>query len=105
MPALLTRMSTEPNSSTTAPHGLVDLGAVGDVALDGGRAAAQLGDLLRGRLGVDEALRARRLGERAVALGVLARVRLDLDVGDDDVRAGARERQRVGPPEPARTRR
>ena len=60
------------------------------------------GDLLRRRLGVDEPLSARRLGERPVAVGVARVVRLDQDVGDDDVGAGARERQRVGAAEPAR---
>ena len=58
---------------------------------------------MRGRLGVDEALCACRLGHRAEPLGVLARIRLDLDVGDHDVGARARERQRVGAAEPART--
>ena len=82
-------------------HGLGNLGSFGHVALDGGRAASELGDLPGGRLRVDEALCARRLGHRAEPLGVLARVRLDLDVGDHDVGAGARERQRVGAAEPA----
>ena len=83
--------------------GLLDLIAVGHVALDGGRAAAERGDLLRGGLGVHEPLGPRRLRERPVSLRVLARVGLDLDVGDDDVGAGARKCQRVGSAEPART--
>ena len=102
VPALLTRMSTEPNSSTDRVDRRVDLLAVGDVALDRERAAAELLDLARGRLGVDDPLRARDLGERRRTLRRPRVVRLDLDVGDHDVRAGAGERQRVGPPEPAR---
>ena len=85
-----------------AAHGFLDLGAIGHVALDGGRATAERGDLLRGRFREDEPLGPRRLRERAVTLRLGARVGLDLDVGDDDVGAGARKRQRVGPPEPAR---
>jgi hypothetical protein len=85
-----------------ARDGLVHLCAVGDVAPDRGRAAAELLDLACGRLGVDEPLRASRLRQDAVRRGLLALVRLDLDVGDDHVGAGARERQRVGAAEPAR---
>ena len=96
-------MSTEPKSSTQPRDRRRDLLAVGDVALDRGRPAAQRLDLLRGRLGVDEPLRAGDLRERPVPLGLLVgRLRLDLDVGDDDVRAGPGERQRVGAAEPAR---
>ena len=102
MPALFTRMSTDPNSSTTRPDRLLDLRAVCDVALDRGGAAPQLGDLLRRRLRVDEALGARCLGERTVALRILARVGLDLDVRDHDIGAGTPERQGVGPAEAAR---
>ena len=40
--------------------------------------------------------------ERAVAVGLLRELRLDEQVGDDDVGARARERQRVGAAEPAR---
>ncbi len=82
---------------------LLHLVAVGDVALDRGGAAAERLDLLRRRLREDDSLRLRDLGEDAVGLGRLGRlVRLDLDVGDDDVRPGARERQRVGAAEAAR---
>src|SRR3954452_8211072 len=80
----------------------VDLRAVGDVALQRERAPAERADLVDGRLGVDHPLRARRPGEHAVALGLLARVRLELDVGDRDVGSGTGERLRVGAPEPAR---
>jgi hypothetical protein len=41
-------------------------------------------------------------GERAVAVGLLRQLRLDEQVGDDDVGPRARERQRVRTPEPAR---
>ena len=82
-------------------HRFVDLCALGYVALDCGRAPSQLADLLRRRLGVDEALRARGLRDCAIAGGVVAGVRLDLDVGNHDVCAGAAQRQRVGPAEPA----
>src|SRR4030095_15846562 len=78
-----------------ALHRLVHLRTIRDVALDGGRAAAQVAGFLRGLLGVDEALRTRRLGDRAVALGVLARVRLQLDVYDDDVGARSTHGQRI----------
>ena len=70
-------------------HGRLDLLAIRHVALDRGRAAAELLDLLRRLLGVDEALRPRHLRQRAVLGCVLRLVRLDLDVGDDDVGAGA----------------
>ena len=80
-----------------AIDGFLHLLAVRDVALDRRGAAAHLLDLLRGRLGVDDALSLRDLGEDAVGLGGFRRlVRLDLDVRDHDVRAGAGERQRVG---------
>ena len=83
-------------------HGRGDLLAVGDVALDRSRPAAQTLDLRRRRLGVDDALLLRGLGEHAVALHGLGRlVRLDLDVRDDDVGARPGERQRVRAPEPA----
>ena len=82
---------------------LLHLVAVGDVALDRGRAAAERLDLLRRRLGVDDPLRLRHLREHAVRLGGLGRfVRLDLDIGDDDVGACARERQRIRAAEAAR---
>ena len=86
-----------------AVDGLLHLITVGDVALDRRGAAAELLDLLRGRLGVDDALRLRDLGEHAVGLGRLGRlVRLDLDVRDHDVGAGACERERVRAAETAR---
>src|SRR5207248_1095793 len=72
------------------------------VALDRRRAPPQLRDLARRRLAVDEPLRACGLRERPVLGGVFTRIRLDLDVGDHDVRTGARQRQRVGPAKPAR---
>ena len=82
---------------------LLDLVAVRDVALDRGRAATHALDLLRGRLGVDDPLRLRDLGEDAVRLGsVGGLVRLDLDVRDHDVGARASERQRIGAAEAAR---
>ena len=83
-------------------HGRLDLPVVGHVALDGSRAAAELLDLLRGLLRVDEALSLRHLRERAVLGCVLRLVRLDLDVGDDDVGACLCEHERVLAPEPAR---
>ena len=82
---------------------LLHLLAVGDVALDRRGAAAHALDLLGGRLGVDDPLRLRDLREDAVRLRGLGRlVRLDLDVGDHDVGAGAGERERVGAAEAAR---
>ena len=77
-------------------HGGGDLLAVGHVAAERERAAAEARISSRGRLRVDHPLRARDLREDAVAVGLLAAVGLDQDVGDDDVGAGARERQRVG---------
>src|SRR5438093_10719501 len=74
---------------------LADLGPAGDVALAGRSSPPHGGDLLGGRLRVDEALRPRRLRDRPVALRLLPRVRLDLDVGDHYVRPGAAERQGV----------
>ena len=83
-----------------AVRGRLDLRAVGHVAEHGQRAPAEPADLLRGLLGVDEALLARRLGERPVLVG--ACLGLELDVGEHDVRAGPCQRERVGPAEPAR---
>ena len=40
--------------------------------------------------------------ERAVAVGLLGQLRLDEQVGDDDVGAGTRQGQRVRAAEPAR---
>ena len=76
-----------------------DLLAVGDVAAHGERAATERPDLLDRRLGVHHPLRDGRLREHAVLLR-RARVRLDEDVRDRDVRSRAGERQRVRPPEP-----
>ena len=83
-------------------NGRLHLPVVGDVALDGGRAAAELLDLLRGLLRVDEALRLRHLRQRAVLGYVLRLVRFDQDVRDHDVGARLREHERVLPPEAAR---
>ena len=85
-----------------APHGLLDVAPVRDVALDRSRAPAEFADLPRRRLGVDEPLRTCGLRHRPVPLGFGPGVRLDLDVGDDDVRARTRERQRIGTAEPPR---
>ena len=79
-----------------------DLVAVGDVALDRERAAAHRADLLGGGLRADEALRPRDGRERPVLVRLLRELRLDEQVGDDDVGAGACERQRVHPAEAAR---
>ena len=96
-------MSTEPNSSTARADGLLDLLAIGDVALDRGGPTTHRLDLLRRLLRVDDPLRLRDLREHAVLLGRLGRlVRLDLDVGDDDVRAGLRQGERVRAAEPSR---
>ena len=83
-------------------NGRLDLSVVRHVALDGGRAAAELLDLLRGLLRVDETLRLRHLGQRAVLGDVLRLVRLDLDVGDDHVGARLGEHEGVLAPEAAR---
>jgi hypothetical protein len=85
-----------------ARDGRIDLDPIGDVALQRERAPAEPADLLRRGLGVDEALRPRSLREHAVARGVLARIRLELDVGERDVRPGPRQSQRIRAPEPAR---
>ena len=95
-------MSTEPSSSTVARDGGRDLVAVGDVAAHGERPAAHRADLLRGGLGADEPLRAGDRRERAVGVGLLGQLRLDEQVGDHDVGARARERQRIGAAEAAR---
>ena len=101
VPALLTRMSTDPSSSTTRATAAVYLLAVGDVASHGERAAAERADLLDRRLGVHHPLRDGRLREHAVLLGG-ARVRLEEDVCDRDVGSRAREHQRVGAAEATR---
>ena len=74
----------------------VHLLAVGHVALDRSGAAAELLDLARGRLGVDDPLRFRDLGERPPLCDVGV-VGLDLDVRDHDVgpRAPASARLRA----------
>jgi hypothetical protein len=58
-------------------------------------------DLAGRRLRIDEPLRAGRLRERAVAGDVVAAIRLELDVRDRDVGAGACQRQGIGPAEAA----
>ena len=93
-------MSTEPSSRDHLPHRVVDLRAVGHVAPHGHGSPAERADLVDRLLGVHHPLRDGRLREDAEALGS-ARVGLEQDVGDRDVRAGARERQRVDAPEPA----
>ncbi len=83
------------------PNGLLDLLTLGHVTLHRGGKASHVTDFLGGRLRVDESLRARRLGDPAVSLRFLARVRLHLDVRDHDIGPRSAERQRVGTPEPA----
>ena len=95
-------MSTEPSSSTTRVTAASTSLSIGDVAAHGERTTTELADLLDRRLGVHHPLRDRSLRERAVVRGG-ARVGLDEDVGDRDVGPGAREGQRVRPPEAART--
>jgi hypothetical protein len=46
-------------------------------------------------------LRASSLSQRPVLLCILAGIRFDLDIGDDDVRTRARKRQRIGTTEPS----
>ena len=92
----------QPLSRADAPDGLRDLVPLGHVAAQRERAAAERADLLGRLLGVDEALRPRRLRKRAVALSLLTGIGFELDVRDRDVRARARQRQRIGAPEPAR---
>src|SRR5579864_7798761 len=84
-----------------ARDGRVDLGALGDVAANGECAAAEAANLLHGLLGVHHALLSRHRGEGAVTVGLLRELRLDEQVGDDDVGARARERQRVRAAEPS----
>src|SRR5579864_1364401 len=84
-----------------ASDGRIDLGALGYVAANGERAAAEAADLLHRLLGVHEPLLSSHCGERPVAVGVLRKLRLDEQVGDDDVRTGARERQRVRAAKPS----
>ena len=80
----------------------IDLTALGDVAPDGERASSHPADLLDGLLGVHEPLLARDCGERAVAVGVFRKLRLDEQVGDDDVSPRACERQGIRSAKPAR---
>jgi hypothetical protein len=75
----------------------INLHTLGHVAPDRERSAAHAANLLDRLLGVHETLLARDGCERAVAVGVLRQLRFDEQVGDDDVRAGSGERQRVGP--------
>src|SRR5919201_167260 len=72
------------------PHRFVDLLAGGDVTAERKRPLPNGFDLRDGRLGVDEALRPCRLRQRPIGLGRLARVGLELDVGDRDVSARSR---------------
>ena len=80
------------------PHRLVHLLALGHVAAARESAAPHLRDLLDRPLRVDHPLRAGRLRERTVLLGRLARIGLELDVGDRDVGPCPSQCQRVGPP-------
>ena len=95
-------MSTEPSSATARSTAASTCGAVGHVAADGDRPPPHAADLLDRLLRVHEALLPRDGRERAVAVGLLGELRLDEQVGDDDVGARAGKRQRVGAPEPAR---
>src|SRR5712691_447316 len=84
---------------------LAHLLAVSDIHLDGERAPPHLADLLRGRVGMHPALRHRVLRERAaLSFSRLLQVRVVFDqhIGDDDVRALTRERERVLAAQPAR---
>ena len=82
-------------------HRGVDLLARGHVAAQGEGAPAEPADLLHGLLRIDEPLLLRRGRERAPLRHVLVG-RLELDVRDRDVGPRARQRQRVGAPEPTR---
>src|SRR5450631_1071447 len=85
---------------------LANLLAIGHVHLHRRRPATHLTDLLARLLGVHDVLRAEQLRQCGVSLlrGLLElRVRLDQDVGDDDVSAGAGEREAVRPAEAARS--
>ncbi len=81
----------------------IDLRTFRDVAADGDRTTAHAAYLLDGLLGVHETLRARNGRERAVAVGVLRQLRFDEQVGNDDIRAGSGERQRVRPSKSSRS--
>jgi hypothetical protein len=78
-----------------------DLLPVGHVAAHRERPPPEGADLLDRRLGVHHPLRHGCLRERPVALRG-ARVGLDQDVRDRDVRACPRERQRIGASQAAR---
>src|SRR5580700_488357 len=83
---------------------LANLLAIGDVHLHRRRSATHLTDLVAGLFGVDDVLRAEQLREGRVGLlrRVLElRVRLDEDVGDDYVCAGAGKGETVRPPKAA----
>ncbi len=100
VPALLTRMSTEPSSSTVRATAAATCSRSVTSQRSGERAPAQPADLLDRLLRVHEALRARDRRERAPAVRLLGELGLDEDVGDRDVRASAGERERVRAPEP-----
>ena len=65
------------------------------------RATPERTDLLDRLLGVNHSLRSRSGGKCAPAVRLLGELRLDEDVGNDDVRSRSSERQRVRPSEPA----
>ena len=80
--------------------------AIGDVHLHRGRPASHLPDLLARLLRIDDVLRGEELRERRVCFlgGVLeVRVRLDEDIGNDDVRPRPSELEAVRPPETTRS--
>ena len=92
----------DPKSFLIGGEDFAHLIAVGDVHLHRGGAPSHLPDLLARLLRVDDVLRREELGERRMRFlgGVLeVRVRLDEDVGDDDVGAGPSE-LRGSPPCP-----
>jgi hypothetical protein len=84
--------------------GSSDLVSSRDVAPYGERAPPEATDLLGRLLGMNHPARTSSGRQSAPAVGVLRQLRLDEDVGDRDVGAGARERQRVGATESRATR-
>ncbi len=97
----------DPKSFLIDGEHFADLLAVGDVHLDGGRAPSHLPDLLARLFRVHDVLRREELCERRLRrlrpLFSRSGIGFDEDVGDDDVRAGARKRQAVRPSQPARS--